>query len=160
MEDNINDGSVAGPPPMKKFIGTKIIKAEKSRKPFSVKQLEAMKPGDDTPEMPMGYAVMYSDTNGVFGDDPYISWSPTDVFEAAYRQCDAMTFGLAIEAMKMRKKVKLPKWGDDVFISIQTPDENSKMTAPYFYVTSRFGRVPWIPTMIEMFSEEWQIIDQ
>jgi hypothetical protein len=67
------------------------------------------------------------------------------------------TFGQAIEYMKDGEGIRLPKWEPDVFISIQKPDENSKMTAPYFYVTSRFGMVPWIPTMIEMFSEEWQL---
>lgn len=71
----------------------------------------------------------------------------------------ALTFGQAIEAMRHGKKVRLPKWSPDVFISIQMPDENSKMTAPYFYVTSRFGLVPWIPTMIEMFSVEWAIAE-
>ena len=39
------------------------------------------------------------------------------------------------------------------------PDENSKMTAPYLYVESRFGRVPWKETMIEMFSKKWQLVD-
>ncbi len=67
-------------------------------------------------------------------------------------------FGKAIEYMKLGKSVRLPHWGDDVFISIQVPDTNSKMTAPYMYVTSRYGLVPWIPTIIEMLSEEWQII--
>ncbi len=70
-----------------------------------------------------------------------------------------MNFGEAIEVMRTGGKVKLPKWASDVFISIQTSDENSKMTAPYFYVTSRFGLVPWIPTMIEMLSREWVSLD-
>ena len=30
----------------------------------------------------------------------YESWSPKDVFEAAYRSTSGMNFGLAIEAMK------------------------------------------------------------
>ncbi len=68
------------------------------------------------------------------------------------------TFGEAIESMRAEGKVRLPKWSEDVYISIQVPDDNSKMTAPYFYVTSRFGMVPWIPTMIEMFSTEWEIL--
>jgi len=67
------------------------------------------------------------------------------------------TFEQAIGYMKDGESVSLPKWQDDVFISIQLPDENSKMTAPYFYVTSRFGIVPWIPTMIEMFAEDWYV---
>jgi len=70
------------------------------------------------------------------------------------------TFGQAIETMRSGGRVRLPKWLEDVFISIQVPDENSKMTAPYFYVTSRFGLVPWIPTMIEMLSIEWEVVEE
>ncbi len=66
------------------------------------------------------------------------------------------TFGEAIEYMRTGRKVRLPGWSEEVFISLQEPDLRSKMTAPYFYVTSRFGLVPWIPTMIEMLSIEWQ----
>ena len=71
----------------------------------------------------------------------------------------SMPFGDAISEIKKdgRNKMKLPHWQDDVYISVQSPDENSKMTAPYFFVTSRYGMVPWIPTMIEMFSEQWRV---
>ncbi len=69
-----------------------------------------------------------------------------------------MTFGKAIKEMQDGQAVRLPKWSEDVRIRIQIPDEHSKMTAPYFYVTSRFGLVPWIPTMIEMLSIEWEVI--
>lgn len=65
----------------------------------------------------------------------------------------------AIKAMRAGKKARLSAWLDDVFISIQEPDRDSKMTARYFYVTSRFGMVPWIPTMIEMLTEQWVIVD-
>ncbi len=71
---------------------------------------------------------------------------------------ETLTFGEAIEWMRRNDgRVRLPKWLPDVYIAIQKPDENSKMTAPYFYVTSRFGMVPWIPTMIEMLSLEWEM---
>jgi len=66
------------------------------------------------------------------------------------------TFGEAIEYMRGGGKVRLPKWSEEVCISLQEPTLSSKMTAPYFYVTSRFGMVPWIPTMIEMLSVEWE----
>lgn len=66
-----------------------------------------------------------------------------------------MSFSEAVAIMVDGGSVRIRKWELDVFISIQTPDENSKMTAPYFYVTSRFGMVPWIPTMIEMLTEVW-----
>jgi len=53
--------------------------------------------------------------------------------------------------------MRLPNWSKDVRIKVQYPTPESKMTAPYFYVDSQFGVVPWIPTMIELFSEDWEI---
>lgn len=148
--DNVENVGQAEPA-MGKYIGVKIIKATRMIA-LDAKVILGDKRGvcgkDDTAS---GYLVEYT--------DGYQSWSPKDVFEAAYRACDAMPFGHALEAMKQGKKVKLPHWADDVFISVQIPDENSKMTAPYLYVTSRFGMVPWKETMIELFSDDWQIVE-
>jgi hypothetical protein len=70
-----------------------------------------------------------------------------------------MTFGLALEAMKQGRKVALPHWQPDVFISMQSVDEHSKMTHNYLYVTSRFGLVPWVATQIEMLSDDWMVVE-
>ena len=70
-----------------------------------------------------------------------------------------MIFGKAFEAVKSGKGMRLPQWKEDVVIRAQYPDEQSKMTAPYLYVESRFGCVPWKETMIELFSEDWEIVD-
>jgi len=79
-----------------------------------------------------------------------------------------MDFGSAFGAIKTAtltkvenndpRGMRLPSWSDDVVIRIQKPDENSKMTAPYLYVESRFGRVPWKETMIELFSDKWELV--
>ena len=53
--------------------------------------------------------------------------------------------------------MRLPHWKEDVEIHMQLPDDYSKMTHPYLYVKSRFGLVPWIPTQVEMFSEDWEV---
>lgn len=74
-----------------------------------------------------------------------------------------LTFGDALEAMRNGKAVRLPHWSPEVKILLQKPDEHSKMTAPYLYVQSRFGRVPWNPTQVELLSTDWQVsthIDQ
>lgn len=123
---------------MERYIGTKIIEAE----PMSRSR------GDKTED---GYKVRYP--------DGYESWSPKGVFEEAYRKASGVSFGLALEAMKKGKGARLPKWSKDVIIRAQFPDEHSKMTAPYLYVESRFGRVPWKETMIELFSDEWEIVE-
>ena len=59
-----------------------------------------------------------------------------------------MTFGEAFEQVKKGKGMRLLQWSPEVVIRAQYPDENSKMTAPYLYVESRFGRVPWKETII------------
>lgn len=127
---------------MKQYIGTKLIEAE----PFKAwKDTNGHRIGED------GYKVRYA--------DGYESWSPKDVFEEAYREASGVSFGLALEAMKKGKGARLPKWSEDVIIRAQFPDEHSKMTAPYLYVESRFGRVPWKETMIELFSDDWEIVE-
>ncbi len=50
--------------------------------------------------------------------------------------------------------MRLPSWSPDVVIRVQYPDKNSKMTAPYLYVQSRYGMVPWKETNIELFSSD------
>jgi hypothetical protein len=69
-----------------------------------------------------------------------------------------MTFGEAFECVKTGTGMRLPSWSADVVIKAQYPDENSKMTAPYLYVESRYGKVPWKETMIELFSNDWQVV--
>lgn len=70
-----------------------------------------------------------------------------------------MNFGQAFEEVKKGKAMRLPHWAPDVKIKAQYPDENSKMTAPYLYVESRKGRVPWKETMVELFSDCWEIVE-
>lgn len=115
---------------------------------IGVKMIDATPQTKDGKE---GYMVVY--------EDNYESWSPKDVFEKAYRKTDGCTFGLALEAAKKGKGMRLPQWRSDVVVRVQYPDEHSKMTVPYLYVESRFGRVPWKETMIELFSEKWIIVD-
>ena len=54
--------------------------------------------------------------------------------------------------------MRLPEWESDVVIRVQFPDKYDKMSAPYLYEESRFGRVPWKETYIELFAENWQLV--
>lgn len=76
-------------------------------------------------------------------------------------QTTNLTFGQAFYMLKSGrcKGMRLPQWKEDVVIRIQRPDEHSKMTAPYLYVESRFGCVPWKETMIELFSDNWEVVE-
>ncbi len=99
-------------------IGTKLINAEPMTRAayneFRGWQLPADENGADE-----GYLVEYLDGGkpNVEGRSGYVSWSPKDVFDAAYRPIDGMTFGLAIEALKLGKKVARAGWnGKGMFI--------------------------------------------
>lgn len=81
-----------------------------------------------------------------------------------------MLYGKAVVAIQENAKeicvsngvtpigMRLAEWKSDVIIRVQTPDSGSKMTAPYFYVDSRYGLVPWVPTMIEQFKDTWELV--
>tara|TARA_R110000822_G_scaffold301108_1_gene424809 strand:+ start:21771 stop:22094 length:324 start_codon:yes stop_codon:yes gene_type:complete len=84
---------------MKSYIGTKIITA----KPMTRKEAEELlkrdiggnKTGD-------GYLVQY--------ENSYQSWSPKSVFDTAYRPSLGMTFGDAINALKVGCRVARAGW--------------------------------------------------
>lgn len=60
----------------------------------------------------------------------------------------------------MGRGMRLPKWSEEVVIRCWKPTDGigdpKAMTHPFLYVESRFGRVPWNPTVPETFSQEWE----
>ena len=152
---------------MEQYIGTKIIKAKPGtmaeaqalRGGMSIEQAKAMFRNSGTVDKD-GYVVQY--------EDGYVSWSPKEAFENAYRQCDNMTFGLALEALKKGFKVARKGWnGKGIYIELQVPDEHSKMTLPYIYIVTNGlvtdnpdapkGVVPWLGSQTDLLAEDWYI---
>jgi hypothetical protein len=93
------------------YIGTKLIRAQAmSRAEYNAYRgwtLPADENGKDA-----GYLVEYLD--GGQSNHPnhvgYISWSPADVFDRAYRPTTGLSFGMAIEALKLGKRVARAGW--------------------------------------------------
>lgn len=136
---------------MQEFIGTKIkiIKAEPclAWKPFGAHQ-----------EGAEGYKVEY--------EDGYISWSPKDVYESAYRPTAGMSFGLAIEAMKKGLKVARVgcngkgMWLELFKIYTHTPIQEGRNMQPFIAMkTVDNTYVPWLASQTDMLADDWQIID-
>ena len=96
---------------MKTFIGTKIINS----KPMTRGEYNALRrwqcPADENPD-DAGFLVEYTDGGkpNVPGFSGYVSWSPADVFERAYRSTTAMNFGDSIAFLKLGKKVARAGW--------------------------------------------------
>jgi len=68
-----------------------------------------------------------------------------------------MTFGDAVAAMKSGKRVARDGWnGKGMWLKLQVPDVNSKMTLPYIYMfTADKQQVPWLASQTDILSEDW-----
>lgn len=70
-----------------------------------------------------------------------------------------MTFGDAIEyMMESDYRMTRPGWnGKGMYIAVQKPDENSKMTQPYIYMRTADGNlVPWLASQTDMLALDWE----
>lgn len=96
---------------MQTYIGTKMIRAKAMTRGDYNKVRGWSIPADENPN-DEGFLVEYLDGGKANHKDydGYISWSPKDVFERAYRPATGMTFGQAIEAMRKGLKVARSGW--------------------------------------------------
>jgi hypothetical protein len=76
-----------------------------------------------------------------------------------------LTFGDVMEAMKRGAKTRRLGWnGKGMTLQAQFPDEHSKMTHPYLYMTipecaEGTRRLPWQPAQVDLFAEDWMIVE-
>lgn len=81
-----------------------------------------------------------------------------------------MNFGQALEALKEGKKAARLGWnGKGIFIELQKPDANSKMTSPYIFIDTTGlqtdnavapkSRVPWLASQTDMLADDWGIVE-
>ena len=162
---------------MKKYIGTKVIKARAMNRGDYNEYRGWGIPADENPA-DEGFLVEYVDGGHANhpGHKGYISWSPKDVFNRAYQPISDMTFGLAIEAMKSGKKVTRAGWnGKGMWIGIVTADNYSINIAPYDdgqdipeiksllpwigMKTADNKFVPWLASQTDMLAEDWEIVE-
>ena len=79
-------------------------------------------------------------------------------------------FGEAIKYLKRGFKVARKGWnGKGIYLEMQKPDENSKMTLPYIYIVTNTlvsdnphaprGIVPWLASQTDMLYEDWVFVD-
>jgi len=169
---------------MNKYIGTKLIKAKPMTR-ADYNKLRGWKLPDDENGSDPGYLVEYLDGGkpNLDGYDGYVSWSPKEQFDNAYREVSGLNFGLAIEAMKKGLKVARKGWnGKDMWIAI-TPYSS----IPFKYIEEGRGAtshrakednidiklnahidmrasdgsivVGWLASQTDMLSDDWFIVD-
>ena len=72
---------------------------------------------------------------------------------------EPMCFSEALKALKMGNKVTNVGWDKGVWIELQLPDKNSRMTMPYIYIHTTAGAlVPWTASQADLLSEGWWIV--
>ena len=137
-----------GAVPMEKYIGTKIIRAIPMTRAAYNNYRGWTVPEDENPA-DEGYLVEYEDspTKNTPNHDNYVSWSPKDVFDRAYRKTSGMSFGLAIEAMKKGWRVSRPGWGN-VYLYIKNG------------IVCGGKDCPWVVGSSSMLSEDWFIVEE
>lgn len=136
---------------MKRYIGTKIIHAE---------------PADraGTP----GYFVQYA--------DGYTSWSPKAVFEEVYEEAGAMTFGMALDALKIGKRIARNGWNDKgMFVYLVSAFDRPAVSGVEQAFFGGYSDVPqhaqmniknvdgtvcsWVPSQSDCLSDDWMVLD-
>ncbi len=134
---------------MQQYIGTKIIHAEPLAKNYGPTE------GQGQP----GYKVVYP--------DGYTSWSPAEAFEEAYRPCEAMNFGLAVEALKKGERVARAGWnGKGMWLSLVGGNEYKvesfiacQQHLPWIGMKTADDKfVPWLASQTDVLADDWQIV--
>ena len=167
---------------MKRYIGAKIINAIPMNRADYNALRGWMVPADENPEDD-GYLVEYLDGGkpNVPGFAGYVSWSPKEQFENAYREASGLTFGHAIEALKLGMKVAREGWNGKGMWLVLVPGTNNVHTtegSPYMkagvtycdilphidmWTTNAQGRramLPgWVASQTDMLAEDWHMVE-
>lgn len=71
-----------------------------------------------------------------------------------------MNFGHALVFLREGGRVCRQGWnGKGMWLELQVPDQHSKMTLPYIFMTTVQGdRVPWLASQTDMLSDDWEIV--
>lgn len=72
-----------------------------------------------------------------------------------------MDFSLALETIKAGRRAQRRGWnGTVMWIALQTPSGDSKMTQPYLYgKTLDGGLVPWVASQTDILADDWTVVD-
>ena len=126
-----------------------------------------------------GFLVEYIDGGKANHPDHegYISWSPEDVFNNAYKASGEMSFGMAIEAAKRGYKVARKGWNGSGMFAYIVPKNKYPVTSPESPVKGMYENdmVPyraywalktaqddiatWSPSGSDSLADDWVIVE-
>lgn len=159
------------------YIGTKRIQARPmNRLEYNILRnwtLPADENGEDE-----GYLVEYLDGGkpNVEGFAGYVSWSPKEQFENAYRSSQGLTFGLAVELVKRGARAARAGWnGKGMFIFLVPgsafkvsrppllgiyPEGADVVYRPHIDMKAADGTIgTWGPSPSDVLAEDWYLVE-
>lgn len=70
--------------------------------------------------------------------------------------------GWAVKQLHDKQKVCRSGWnGKNMYLELQVPDANSKMSLPYVYMkTADNHLVPWLCSQTDLLATDWQIVKE
>lgn len=85
---------------------------------------------------------------------------PSNSISATVRVPATRDFSDALRALKDGQRITRAGWnGQGMFVVLQRPDKNSKMTEPYPYLEKPNGtRVPWLASIGDLLASDWAIL--
>lgn len=159
---------------MKQYIGTKIVQAEPANRFWFENGEKLVVPdSEDTPNRVREATASEKGYKVVYPPDRYESWSPKDVFEAAYRETTGMSFGLAIEAAKMGKKIARAGWnGKNQYVELAScisyknsageivnVENDAIGNKALAFVGTSGVQMGWLASQADMLADDWKIVE-
>lgn len=161
---------------MKTYIGTKIVKMQPmTRAEYNTYRCWTLPADEDGADE--GYLVEYMDGGkpNMAAHEGYVSWSPKEQADNAYRETSGLSFGLAIEAMKKGAKVARSGWnGKGMFVYLVPENAYPAQTGAAKSFFGDGALVPynaymaiknvndtvstWVPSVNDCLSDDWQIV--
>lgn len=162
------------------YYGTKHIAAEPMTR-LEYNQFRKWELPSDENGADEGYLVEYLDGGkpNVEGYAGYVSWSPKEQFDKAYKPITELSFGHALEALKAGKKAARAGWnGKGMFVyyvpansypasgnTLGTmkgvfPNDMVPYGAYIAMKTAQENVVPWLASQTDVLAEDWQIIQE
>ena len=153
----------------KHFIGTKIVLALAMTR-LAYNEYRGWPLPSDENGADDGYLVEYTDGGKPnHPDHPgYISWSPKEQFDNAYRAASGMSFGLAVEALKRGGQVARAGWnGKGMWLKLvpadlaETVSFQHEALRPLPWIGMKTADqcfVPWLASRSDILADDWQLV--
>lgn len=155
------------------YIGTKSVLATPMSRGEYCEYRGLNIPEGEDPSEPV-YLVEYTD-GGKPNDERhagYITMSPKEVFDNAYRQNGSLNFGDAVLSLKQGKKVARSGWNGkgmwlrlisptfyDVGYGIIEANEHTELLPWIGMKTADNKFVPWLASQTDVLAEDWTILE-